>query len=377
MLLKNISKDEFEKIEVYFNKKLLKKERKLISYIIRKIRQTNNKWDLLFDQKELSSQITTKNLVELLEKLSQKNLTIDFYKDSNIFLKANLSIINTYTVFGDYWQFDFNKNFIESLERTSILYSINLIDTISLEENFSFYLSRYLMGREEVEVSLDHLKEIFGVKDKYQRFFDFEREVLSKVKDDFDKNARYSIDYVKIKDEKDGRLIVAVKFLIYDKEIKRFDEELNMLLNTFKMNHIDFMPILPFVQDRLKKSNYEKVKEEIEEVIEFKKKTLLSIEEAYKKTLSTIVGEKRKGRLIKEKVFSCNKQRDLIQHLYGFLTDVQKNKIAYLFYSISLLKLKEDNYVENDYYRIELFYLGEDKYKVFIYERKSNKPLEN
>ncbi len=368
MLLKHIEYEDFDKIEMDFNKKLLKKERNLLSFLIGQIRKNDNNWDLVFKEKDLIREGKNNNLDEFFEKLAKKYLIVKFYKNKELIIKLNLYLITTYIKYGDYWQITFNKAFIESLKRSSIFYKINLIDTIGLVNNKSFYIMPYLLGKKEVEVPLCHLKEIFRVKDKYSRFFDFEVEILEKVKEDFDKNGRFKLSYKKIKNKDDGRIIGAIRFFIDDKELERFDIELNKLIDYFKEKKIDFMPIMTLLEKRLLKFDYAKVEKEVKEIIEEKRRSLVPLLEIYKKITKNYKIERKKGRLLKEKSIVCRQQTDLTQGLYAFLTDVEKSKLGHILYSLSLLKLREDSNVKNDYFYIDLHYLGNDLYKIFIYE---------
>lgn len=72
------------------------------------------------------------------------------------------------------------------------------------------------------EFMTEQLKEILGLQNEYERFYDFEKYVLKTAKNEINKKTDITIDYEKIKE---GRKIEKIKFSIEAKYINQEEEE--------------------------------------------------------------------------------------------------------------------------------------------------------
>lgn len=127
---------------------------------------------------------------------------------------------------------------LRDLKKQFTLYSID--EFINLDNKYSKRMFQLLkqyesIGKRNFEIS--YLKKI--LKADYERFYDFEKHVLKKAKDDINKFTTLEIDYIK---NKNGRSIKSVEFTIKkktsksDKKIIKFEtrkEIINRSLETF------------------------------------------------------------------------------------------------------------------------------------------------
>ena len=142
---------------------------------------------------------------------------------------------------------------LNDLKKQFTLYSID--EFIALESKYSKRMFQMLKQYEAIgkrNFTVEFLKNVL-VAD-YQRFYDLEKNVLQKVKEDINKKTSLKIDYIK---HKDGRKIKSVEFSMIkktsscDKKIHVFETRKDIINRSLKTFGVEFIKDLGKAQKKL------------------------------------------------------------------------------------------------------------------------------
>lgn len=126
---------------------------------------------------------------EIIRILSEPK--IDKYKEFATF-RINPKIVSAFL--------DFSKGFSK----------YELVTAMKFESIYAMRFYELLSGQKKpITYSIDNLKTMFQIEDKYSKVNDFFRYVIEPAKKELDKSAPYSFEYTPIKQ---GRKIVSIKF---------------------------------------------------------------------------------------------------------------------------------------------------------------------
>jgi hypothetical protein len=142
---------------------------------------------------------------------------------------------------------------IYSLNKESIFNKIDLLTFIRFKERhtFRFYpkVIQYY-DRKKFEYTVPQLKEIFGVEnDYYERFYDFEKNVIKPIINDINKSSHMKISYEKIKDGlgKTNK-IISLKFSLVDLKKAKINNSTNLVIHSIKNNVKDISSITKLIE---------------------------------------------------------------------------------------------------------------------------------
>lgn len=151
---------------------------------------------------------------ELISVISEPK--IDKYSE-NVRFRINPKVVNAFL--------DFSKGFSK----------YELVTAMEFESVYSMRFYELLSGQKKpITYSVDNLKIMFKIEDKYKLTADFFRKVIEPAKKELDRSAPYSFEYKQIKT---GRKITAVKFYpISNPEKRDKDIEKRKLIKSTSLN---------------------------------------------------------------------------------------------------------------------------------------------
>ena len=138
--------------------------------------------------------VPLEKLLLLIEKFQKK---IIIYREEDRIISGN--IITGYEKNGDTLTLHLSENFKRSLSGDTFS-DFKILFNLTEETAMRFYLEvcKKTSSIFETTLSLEEIKDLLHV-DKYDRFYDFERFVLKKLKVDIEENTPYILSYEKVK----------------------------------------------------------------------------------------------------------------------------------------------------------------------------------
>lgn len=160
--------------------------------------------DILKDESDKNYTIAKKSFGALSEKFI-------IYEDDDIWQKTPIITnpkikknegISKFYVFDEIWKslLDFTKGYRK----------YELVTAMQFKSVYSMRIYELISGQKRpLEFSIDYLREMFCIKDKYSNANDFKRWVLDIAKKELDESSPYSFNYIEVKE---GRKVVGFKF---------------------------------------------------------------------------------------------------------------------------------------------------------------------
>ena len=160
--------------------------------------------DILKDESDKTYTIAKKSFGALSEKFI-------IYEDDDIWQKTPIITnpkikknegISKFYVFDEIWKslLDFTKGYRK----------YELVTAMQFKSVYSMRIYELISGQKRpLEFSIEHLREMFCIKDKYSKANDFKRWVLDIAKKELDESSPYSFNYIEVKA---GRKVVGFKF---------------------------------------------------------------------------------------------------------------------------------------------------------------------
>lgn len=183
-----MKKFKFSSGEITFSSLPTKLEREIYSLI----REKDGKFSL--DELTNKLEISAEKLYSSLERFQKKIIS---YKGEDRLVSG--SIISGFTVDSGILTIFINSSMIDSLN--SSFKEFDTILSLTDETAIRFFLEvcRNTSTVYETTVTIDEIKDIL-CNTSYERFFDFERHVLKKLKKEIDESTPYILSYEKLKD---------------------------------------------------------------------------------------------------------------------------------------------------------------------------------
>lgn len=153
---------------------------------------------------------------------------------------------------------------IYSLDKKSIFHRIDLSTFIRFKEKhtFNFYpkiIEHY--DSKNFEYNLTQLKEILGVEDDYyERFYDFEKNIIKPIINDINKSSKIHIHYEKIKNgHGKTNKIICLKFSFIDSEKDEILKNTNTTIHSIKNKIYDIPKISKLIESSLEETESETI----------------------------------------------------------------------------------------------------------------------
>ena len=268
---------ENKKIKFLFSKPLNKKEKQFLKFLfieyklLEKFEET-----VILQEVELSEVLDVlkfsrfEQLKKFLDNLQVKKLEFSIFSNDKVVLHGRFPILVSYNVVYSKIEFQFARE-IQNARKNNTLFSLLRFDFLVFmgdEATYNFYT--YLISdknyNNDTVITLERLKEMFDTRDKYERFFDFEKQILKKAVETINIFSDIKVIYEKIKiGEHINNRVEKILFKIVDnnKILKENNIELvqniNSIMDLIKNDIKDFHYTYELIKTYILKKNYDYV----------------------------------------------------------------------------------------------------------------------
>ena len=202
---------------IEFEKKINKNEQSFLIFLLEQVKKSGSENILAFKMDSLSKKLDLNDnseLLNFLNKFSQKTIKYKFNnKDSNKLLAGGYFAIisstkysenNLYINLASEIMESFRNSIFKDFHLDTLL-KFKLIYSVKLYQKLIFHSQQY----NNFEVSVTAIRELFELTDSYERFYDFEKNVLELVILEINNYSEFSISYekVKINDGKTNKVV--------------------------------------------------------------------------------------------------------------------------------------------------------------------------
>ena len=270
-LNKKINKD-IENIYVDLKVRTSKVENKIFQIILDKIRENIENLDNIYnlglniELKEISESF--QNIEIALKGLMGKGIDINYLKgERRIFNTFNY--VTSYTYNGEIFNIFIPLNILNCFKKNTLEYKISLRTFFYLRKkaviNFFNLLIKDIEQNRDIEVSLEELRDIFEIsKESYDRFFDFEKNILKPLVEKVNNYSNFVIEYEKIKKgENKNNKVIGIRFKIHNIEIEKNKGETNYLIQIIKNMITDYQEIWESINSSIQHYGFESTRRNI------------------------------------------------------------------------------------------------------------------
>lgn len=263
---------DIENIYIDLKVRTSKVENKIFQIILDKIRENIENLDNIYNSglnielKEISESF--QNIEIALKGLMGKGIDINYLKgERRIFNTFNY--ITSYTYNGEIFNIFIPLNILNCFKKNTLEYKISLRTFFYLRKkaviNFFNLLIKNIEQNRDIEVSLEELRDIFEIsKESYDRFFDFEKNILKPLVEKINNYSNFVIEYEKIKKgENKNNKVIGIKFKIHNIEIEKNKGETNYLIQIIKNMIADYQEIWESINSAIQHYGFESTRRNI------------------------------------------------------------------------------------------------------------------
>lgn len=255
-------------IFVDINVRTSRLEDKIFQIILEKIKKNIEKNEkeytiLTFKQEEF--EVEEKEIEQGLKGLMNKGLKLSYLdgEKENVvsfnYVAGYQKINETFTIF-------VVPSIINSFTKNSFEYGISLRTFFYLRKKivikFMNLLIKNIEQDREIEIELEELKDLLEISnDAYERFFDFEKNILKPLVEKLNTFSNFTIKYDKIKKgENKNNKVIGIRFTIHNIEIEKNRGETNYLIQIIKNMVQDYRDIWEEVNASIQNYGFESTK---------------------------------------------------------------------------------------------------------------------
>lgn len=255
-------------IFVDINVRTSRLEDKIFQIILEKIKKNIEKNEkeytiLTFKQEEF--EVEEKEIEQGLKGLMNKGLKLSYLdgeKENTVsfnYVAGYQKINETFTIF-------VVPSIINSFTKNSFEYGISLRTFFYLRKKivikFMNLLIKNIEQDREIEIELEELKDLLEISnDSYERFFDFEKNILKPLVEKLNTFSNFTIKYDKIKKgENKNNKVIGIRFTIHNIEIEKNRGETNYLIQIIKNMVQDYRDIWEEVNASIQNYGFESTK---------------------------------------------------------------------------------------------------------------------
>lgn len=261
-----------ENIYVDLKVRTSKIENKIFQIIIERIGKSINNLENIhtlginIETKEIDESL--QNIELALKGLMNKGIDINYFEGEKRIFKT-FNYISSYTYDGDNFTIYIPLNILNCFKKNTLEHTISLRTFFYLRKkaviNFFNLLIKNIEQSKSIEVSLEELRDIFEVsEDSYDRFFDFEKNILKPLVEKVNGYSNFVIEYEKIKKgENKNNKVIGIKFKIHNIEIEKNRGETNYLTQIIKNMITDYQEIWESVNLAIQHYGFESTKRNI------------------------------------------------------------------------------------------------------------------
>lgn len=263
---------DIENIYVDLKVRTSKVENKIFQIILEKIRENIENLDNIYNLglniefKEISESF--QNIEIALKGLMGKGIDINYLKgERRIFNTFNY--VTSYTYNGEIFNIFIPLNILNCFKKNTLEYKISLRTFFYLRKkaviNFFNLLIKDIEQNRDIEVSLEELRDIFEIsKESYDRFFDFEKNILKPLVEKVNNYSNFVIEYEKIKKgENKNNKVIGIRFKIHNIEIEKNKGETNYLIQIIKNMITDYQEIWESINSSIQHYGFESTRRNI------------------------------------------------------------------------------------------------------------------
>lgn len=263
---------DIENIYVDLKVRTSKVENKIFQIILDKIKENIENLDNIYnlglniELKEISESF--QNIEIALKGLMGKGIDINYLKGEirifNIF-----NYVTSYTYNGEIFNIFIPLNILNCFKKNTLEYKISLRTFFYLRKkaviNFFNLLIKDIEQNRDIEVSLEELRDIFEIsKESYDRFFDFEKNILKPLVEKVNNYSNFVIEYEKIKKgENKNNKVIGIRFKIHNIEIEKNKGETNYLIQIIKNMITDYQEIWESINSSIQHYGFESTRRNI------------------------------------------------------------------------------------------------------------------
>lgn len=231
---------------------LNKNERLFLNYLLKRyIEMEDLKIEISKEEFLERFKMDLDELISFLEKLSKKSIRY-FFVDSSDEVNGSFNLINTYMV-------TFNKIIIEMPKDIKYSKHIKIIYSFSNRITYKFYgyfIKNFIL-KENFKVKIEEFKDILKIDNRYERFFDFEKNILKPLIKDLE--IPYKIEYDKIKMGSNlNNKVIAIEFKFKEQDLQTDDDmRLKSILFMIKGDIDDISEVYKILKNGIKDHGYE------------------------------------------------------------------------------------------------------------------------
>ncbi|AFK05680.1 initiator RepB protein (plasmid) [Emticicia oligotrophica DSM 17448] len=232
-----ISKDPFRVIKgnplIEAKFELTPIQTKLFLFLLAKLDATKNNFEpMIVVVKDFQKFIGAKgdslyhHLKKEVEKMIGKRV---YYKDDNV--ELNSSLISGYMYLENEGAFlvefpSLLKPFLLQLKENFTV--IDIRNILGLDSSYAMRFYEICKEKERFksfEYTVEHIKEMFSIENKYKNYFDFKVKVIVQARNELKENSELYFDFEEIKQ---GKKVVAIRFKVIKnkKDLQLLDEDL-------------------------------------------------------------------------------------------------------------------------------------------------------
>ena len=338
---------ENKKIQFLFSKPLNKKEKQVLKFLfieyklLEKFEET-----VILQEVELSEVLDVlkfsrfEQLKKFLDNLQVKKLEFSIFSNDKVVLHGRFPILVSYNIVYSKIEFQFARE-IQNARKNNTLFSLLQFDFLVFmgdEATYNFYI--YLISdknyNNDTVITLERLKEMFDTGDKYERFFDFEKQVLKKAIETINLFSDIKVTYEKIKvGEHVNNKVEKIRFKIVDnsktseEKSRQLVQNINSIMDLIKNDVKDFHSTYELIKKYILKRNYDYV---YTNVLFTKKQFKNNVEKQLKKVLLLDLAQFSKTNFRKEtEIFN-----------------VKRKYTTSFFLQLDVANLMRQNYLENE-----------------------------
>lgn len=338
---------ENKKIKFLFSKPLNKKEKQFLKFLfieyklLEKFEET-----VILQEVELSEVLDVlkfsrfEQLKKFLDNLQVKKLEFSIFSNDKVVLHGRFPILVSYNIVYSKIEFQFARE-IQNARKNNTLFSLLRFDFLVFmgdEATYNFYI--YLISdknyNNDTVITLERLKEMFDTGDKYERFFDFEKQVLKKAIETINLFSDIKVTYEKIKvGEHVNNKVEKIRFKIVDnsktseEKSRQLVQNINSIMDLIKNDVKDLHSTYELIKKYILKRNYDYV---YTNVLFTKKQFKNNVEKQLKKVLLLDLAQFSKTNFRKEtEIFN-----------------VKRKYTTSFFLQLDVANLMRQNYLENE-----------------------------
>ena len=246
-------------VTVDFDKRLSKKEYELFTMILNKFSLNSEKFISISCDEILKGLKINFSKFEILNKnLLKKSINYKVTEGEKIIISGNFNLLNSIAIQEEYVVYSFSEEIKMALTEKNFFNRIHLVSLLRFKSKHTAFFYMNFLTRlgdfSEEEIQLNQLKKFFFLEESYDRFYDFEKNILKPVVEDINDFTEYYLVYDKIRNK--SNRIEKIRFKGTNKYSKYIRKKANELLFSVRDYIDDFNLVYNEIYINLMRKGY-------------------------------------------------------------------------------------------------------------------------